>query len=786
MRCMLCSMLATLILGVEIQAAMTAKTLELGSFSTDSEVQSAWHHYEGGLPVQREGKAVKLPYDVKPSHARAFWDLTLNHDLRRYDRFTFDFLFDDGLRLNPTCNVYFQAEGGWYSATFPVEKGWNKVSLSKAEFGVEGSPAGWKKITAMRVGGWKSADGPGMLGIASIKAEASSVAVILGDRTPPTSPEFATVVSQAQTVAKALDGAGIKSGGLTDHDVEEGALEGRKIAVFPHNPHMTEKEVEEVEKFIKGGGRVMAFYSVHPRLLNLLGIEVTAWRPQAAPGEYSSIKLDTTILPDLPSSVAQASWNTNVFKTIRPDAKVIGSWHNAKGESTGIPALSCSNAGAYMGHVLLADDLAGKEAMLLGLFGTFDPTIWRDAMASARAKAVQVAEFKDLASAKAALGAAALSDVERQIALADLARDQNKPSQAVKGYAKAQEALVRAYMAGQPSKANELRAAWCHAADGVPGRSWLEVNTKLAANGFNAVFPNMLWGGRAYYPSRFLPVDESVETAGDQIKLCLEAGKKAGIKVHVWKVNWNLVNAPQSFIQQMRKEGRTQKDAQGKDLDWLCPSHLANYQLEKDSMLEVAKNYPVDGIHFDYIRYPGYEGCYCEGCREKFEKLVGAKVTSWPQEVIQGRHRQQYLEFRRSNITRLVRSASAEARKIRPGIQISAAVFADWPACRDTVGQDWVQWLKDGLLDFVCPMDYTSSAGQYKRWMDVQSAAIPNPRQFVPGVGVTLETTMGADKVAQQIQLGRKAGSKGFILFNLNQALLDQTLPLLRLGITKK
>ena len=39
-------------------------------------------------------------------------------------------------------------------------------------------------------------------------------------------------------------------------------------------------------------------------------------------------------------------------------------------------------------------------------------------------------------------------------------------------------------------------------------------------------------------------------------------------------------------------------------------------------MLEVARKYPVDGLHFDYIRYPGRDKCYCDGCRERFEAEI--------------------------------------------------------------------------------------------------------------------------------------------------------------------
>ena len=38
-------------------------------------------------------------------------------------------------------------------------------------------------------------------------------------------------------------------------------------------------------------------------------------------------------------------------------------------------------------------------------------------------------------------------------------------------------------------------------------------------------------------------------------------------------------------------------------------------------MLEVVRNYDVDGVHFDYIRYPNKDGCFCAGC---LHELVGA------------------------------------------------------------------------------------------------------------------------------------------------------------------
>ena len=50
--------------------------------------------------------------------------------------------------------------------------------------------------------------------------------------------------------------------------------------------------------------------------------------------------------------------------------------------------------------------------------------------------------------------------------------------------------------------------------------TWDQAIKELADNGFTAIFPNMLWGGSAFYQSDVLPVAPEVATRGDQIAQC--------------------------------------------------------------------------------------------------------------------------------------------------------------------------------------------------------------------------------------------------------------------------
>ena len=237
----------------------------------------------------------------------------------------------------------------------------------------------------------------------------------------------------------------------------------------------------------------------------------------------------------------------------------------------------------------------------------------------------------------------------------------------------------------------------------------------------------------------------------------------------------------------MRQEGRLQASARGKEEPWLCPSHPENQKLEIAAMVEVARNYDVDGIHFDYIRYPDSDHCFCNGCRDRFTKAVGRPVEHWPQDVLgSGPLRQQWLDWRRDNITTVVKAVSEQARAVRPKIKISAAVFRNWAVDRDGVGQDWKLWCEKGYLDFVCPMDYTTSDPQFENWIASQkewAGKVP----VYPGIGeASSSSQLPMDRVIGQIQIARRHQTNGFVIFNYGGSEARDLLPMLGLGITAK
>ena len=426
-----------------------------------------------------------------------------------------------------------------------------------------------------------------------------------------------------QTMAGFLDKAGARYAELTDEDIATGGLAGYRLAIFPYSPAIPDEVAAWMVEFIEAGGKVFIFYTVPQAVAEALGMRVGEYR-RAQEGEFAACRFLRDGPAGLPERILQDSWNIYRAEASRADAKVIARWETKEGRDTGIPAIIISNSGGYMGHVLTNVDVARKTRMLLALVGHLLPEVLEGVGRHRVATLGRVGEVGRLSALRQMVREAedegrargAGEHVRELTRLASGARRALRAGDVFQALALADEAgrqAVYAYALIQPTRGYELRAAWIHTAYGVADWGWDRTIKVLADNGFNAIFPNMLWAGLAHYPSEVLPLAPEVAEKGDQIAEAVKACRKYGVELHVWKVNHNLLHAPAEFMDRLRAEGRLQRSAEGEEVPWLCPSHPDNFALERDSMLEVVRKYPVDGIHFDYIRYPGSGACSARG-----------------------------------------------------------------------------------------------------------------------------------------------------------------------------
>jgi uncharacterized lipoprotein YddW (UPF0748 family) len=191
--------------------------------------------------------------------------------------------------------------------------------------------------------------------------------------------------------------------------------------------------------------------------------------------------------------------------------------------------------------------------------------------------------------------------------------------------------------------------------------------------------------------------------------------------------------------------------------------------------LNVLRNYDVDGIHLDQVRY--YEGDalrwgYNPASVARFNAQFGRDPSTQP-----APDDSRWIAWRRDQVTALVRRIYTQAKAIKPNVAVSAAVVAwgkgpqtaaDWevqPAYA-AVLQDWRGWLSQGIVDYLLPMDYYREAGQQATWFDTWTqwqVTYAGRRNVVLGLGSYLN---GAEGALAQLERARALGALGVALYS--------------------
>lgn len=774
------------------------RVLSVFDYATTEVARAAWKPstgvspvglFHGIAPVEKPG--VRFPCNFSSVESRCYWDRTLSED------FTNDTLITLRVSIgNPepisSLTLYFRSGGGWYSNTFRnLQRGWQELRCARANFIFSGTPTGWHSIDGIRFSPWKGESTDTEIIATELRLLNPAIRVVWGTKS--TAPDTANAT--AALIGTCLDAWGIDYGALTEEDVEEGALAGARLAIFPYSNSMTAAEIARIESFVAAGGKIIVFFTAPTPVFNLLGI-----RNQGSSGiAPKAMRFRPGIVDCVPSFVKQASWNFFKVALEAPDARVLAEWEDADGTSLGWPAWTLSNNGAYMSHILLDDDLETKKRLMLALAVHFVPEIAAPIARKVLDAMGRIGEYVEFDEAVAAIRASALETprlnrVEAHLTSATLLRASALDSPTSKMLCEqleiltgARENLLEAYYRAQNPRTPELRGAWAsyNASSGPFVEGWDKMALDLSRNGFNAVMPYLATGGIAHYASNYLPRSDVFDVYGDHIAACVRACKPRGIETHVRKLNYFLYYAPQSFVDDLRAQRRTQVDVDGNPVGSLCPSHPLNYELEMNVMLEIIDNYDIDGIHYDFIRYPDEKCCYCDGCRERFQVDTGNVASDWPTDCYSGALKEPYREWRREQITRLVRGMRNAVNERGRKVKISAAVFSNYPGCRTSVAQDWVAWIEQGYLDFVCPMDYTDSRNRFRSLVASQMEYVAGRVPLCPGVGVVSSSSnLTADQTIAQLLIARQLNADGFVLFVYNNSLADSILPNLRKGLT--
>lgn len=297
------------------------------------------------------------------------------------------------------------------------------------------------------------------------------------------------------------------------------------------------------------------------------------------------------------------------------------------------------------------------------------------------------------------------------------------------------------------------------------------------AAGINALVVEVRKIGDACYKSDLEPTPAEVPKDFDPLAYTIEKAHAEGMQVCAWLVVyrvWAGKNPPTDPKHVLvrhpdwRSISSSGKDAAGDGV--FADPGIREYQdFFADICEDIVMRYAVDAIHFDYVRYPGREWGYAPLALKRYYAETGAKqkpATDDPK----------WLQWRRDQVTALVRQVYKRVKAINPKVAIQASTIP-WGNCPDDfkktsaygdVCQDWRLWMEQGIIDDNCPMVYASEtdpkgAARYRGWIE-------GCKRWSYGRRVYMGTSNRApESVLAQIEAVRKAGLPGFMLFSFNQ-----------------
>src|SRR6185312_17199756 len=84
--------------------------------------------------------------------------------------------------------------------------------------------------------------------------------------------------------------------------------------------------------------------------------------------------------------------------------------------------------------------------------------------------------------------------------------------------------------------------------------------------------------------------------------------------------------------------------------------------------LDVARNYDVDGLHMDFVRYPGQTWGYNPTAVALYKAQTGAKTTPSPSDPA-------WSAWRRAQVTAFVRGLHDQLKQEKPNVKLSGALI---------------------------------------------------------------------------------------------------------------
>ena len=296
-----------------------------------------------------------------------------------------------------------------------------------------------------------------------------------------------------------------------------------------------------------------------------------------------------------------------------------------------------------------------------------------------------------------------------------------------------------------------------------------DILDQLKRANINVVILQTRVRGSVIYPSDIEPWDQAITGRSDvapnydPLQFAIDECHKRGMELHAW-----LVSIPLGTAQRQKAYGSKSVTRHHSSLCktvggevFMQPGQPGTADYIAELCREIVTRYDVDGISLDYIRYPESQYRFNDESLYKSQKTDGQTLSEW----------------RRANITRIVRRVHDVVKPIKPWVRLSSSPIGKYRDlnryssrgwnCFDAVYQDPQGWLRDNIQDMLFPMMYFQGNHFYPFLFDWAENNYGHP--VAAGLGIYFldphEGTWKLNDVRAQMHTARNSGVGGIAFY---------------------
>lgn len=228
--------------------------------------------------------------------------------------------------------------------------------------------------------------------------------------------------------------------------------------------------------------------------------------------------------------------------------------------------------------------------------------------------------------------------------------------------------------------------------------------------------------GLAYYKTE----NAKQACSWDVLEYVIAKSKQKNIKIHAYL---NVFIEGEDFFNKYPEYMELRKN--GKKTKWSSPAIKEVRVRILNIIKELIQNYELDGIQLDRIRYEGYKDI---GYNPKSVNLYFEQYRKYPDP-----NDPDFYQFKCDLISSFVKEAYQLVKNYNKNIEFSCAVFASpTNSKKNLIAQQWEIWVKNGWVDSIYPMAYTSNLETFKKYLSENLEVMKtNPDvKLVMGIGV--------------------------------------------------